>query len=124
MKEFDKCVFVNCPFDPEFRQLMLAMVFTIMRLDFKPRLALERNNSAETRIRKIVDLIRESKFGLHDLSRMESTEVNELVRMNMPFELGIDVTTRTYPALELHLSRFLDHFRRFYPRPQNQIRCH
>jgi len=90
MKVFDKCVFVNCPFDPEFRQLMLAMVFTIMRLDFKPRLALERNNSAETRIRKIVDLIRESKFGLHDLSRMESTEANELARMNMPFELGID----------------------------------
>lgn len=90
MSTFEKCVFVNCPFDPEFRQLMLAMVFTIMRLEFTPRLALERNNSAETRIRKIVDLIRESKFGLHDLSRMESGEAKELARMNMPFELGID----------------------------------
>lgn len=90
MMPFDKCVFVNCPFDPEFRQLMLAMVFTIMRLDFIPRLALERNNSAETRIQKIVSLIKDSKFGLHDLSRMESKKVNELARMNMPFELGID----------------------------------
>jgi len=90
MRPFEKCVFVNCPFDPEFRQIMLAMVFTIKRLNFFPRLALERNNSAESRIRKIVDLIDESKFGLHDLSRMESKKANELARMNMPFELGID----------------------------------
>ena len=90
MKPFERCVFVNCPFDPDFRQLMLAMVFTISRLGFIPRLALERNNSAESRIQKIVGLIRDSKFGLHDLSRMESKEANELARMNMPFELGID----------------------------------
>ena len=83
-------MFVNCPFDADFRQMMLAMVFTIQRLNFHPRLALERNNSAESRIQKIVGLIEESKFGLHDLSRMESKAANELARMNMPFELGID----------------------------------
>lgn len=70
--------------------MMLAIVFTIMKLGFQPRLALERNNSAETRIKKIVDLIAASKYGLHDLSRMQSTKINELARMNMPFELGID----------------------------------
>jgi len=90
MGPFEKCVFVNCPFDAEFRQMMLAMVFSIMRLGFFPRLALERNNSAESRIAKIVDLIKQSKYGLHDLSRMESKEANELARMNMPFELGLD----------------------------------
>lgn len=90
MISYEKSIFVNCPFDPDYRQLMLSIVFTIMKLGFWPRLALERNNSAETRIKKIVDLISASKYGLHDLSRMQSTKTNELARMNMPFELGID----------------------------------
>ena len=33
------------------------------------------------------------------------------------FFYRVAVTARTYRALELHLSRFLDHFTRFYPRP-------
>lgn len=89
-KDFDKNVFINCPFDDDFRQLLLGIVFTTLYFGYKPRLSLERADSAENRIDKITDLIKDSKFGIHDLSRLLSRRSGEVYRMNMPFELGID----------------------------------
>ncbi|WP_105175263.1 hypothetical protein [Pseudoalteromonas sp. T1lg122] len=90
MDDFNKNVFVNCPFDEDYREILLAIVFTLKSMDLHPRLSLERVDSAETRIDKIVGLIRESKYGIHDISRMVAKNHNETFRMNMPFELGID----------------------------------
>lgn len=90
MDDFELNVFVNCPFDDDYRQLLITTIFTVKFLGYKPRLSLERADSAESRIEKIVGLINESKFGIHDLSRMVSTGSEEHFRMNMPFELGID----------------------------------
>ena len=39
-------------------------------------------------------LIKESKYSIHDLSRMKSKKSGELARFNMPFELGLDLGTR------------------------------
>ncbi|WP_395342272.1 hypothetical protein PN836_000550 [Ningiella sp. W23] len=99
MDEFDLNVFVNCPFDNEYRQTLLAMIFTLKHIGLKPRLSLERVDAAETRIDKIVNLIKQSKFGIHDLSRMVSQENNETFRMNMPFELGIDYACQKLSGL-------------------------
>ena len=93
---FQKNVFVNCPFDSDYRQLLLAIVFTVLYLGYKPRLSLERADSSESRIDKIVGLIEESKFGIHDLSRIISSKENEHYRMNMPFELGIDFGCKNF----------------------------
>ena len=90
MGEFDENIFVNCPFDDDYRQLLTAVIFVVQYLGFNPRLSLERSDSGETRIVKILQLITESKFGIHDLSRIVSENENEFYRMNMPFELGID----------------------------------
>ncbi|UQY43316.1 hypothetical protein [Mixta hanseatica] len=90
MDNFEKNVFVNCPFDDDYRQTLLSIVFTIKYLGYIPRLSLERADSSESRISKIVEIILESKFGIHDLSRIISSEKDEHFRMNMPFELGID----------------------------------
>lgn len=90
MDDFDANVFVNCPFDEDYRQLLVAIIFTVQYLGFNSRLSLERSDSGETRIHKILQLITESKYGIHDLSRIMATEENEYYRMNMPFELGID----------------------------------
>jgi len=87
---FEKNVFINCPFDEEYRQLLLGIVFTVKYFGYIPRLALERADSAESRISKITQLIKESRFGIHDLSRMVSEGKDEHYRMNMPFELGMD----------------------------------
>lgn len=34
--------------------------------------------------------MRESRFSIHDLSRVQSSASGELARLNMPFELGVD----------------------------------
>lgn len=94
-KEFDKNVFINCPFDDDYRQLLEALIFVVKFLGYNPRIATERADSSDSRIHKIVDLIKECKFGIHDLSRIISTEEGQPFRMNMPFELGIDYGAKT-----------------------------
>jgi hypothetical protein len=89
-ENFESNIFVNCPFDDDYRQILLGIVFTIIYFGYRPRLSIERADSAESRIDKILGLIKESKFGIHDLSRLVSSEEGESYRMNMPFELGID----------------------------------
>jgi hypothetical protein len=59
-------------------------------LGFHPRLAPENADNAAARLDRIVELVRASKFGIHDLSRCKSTAADQYARMNMPFELGID----------------------------------
>jgi hypothetical protein len=48
------------------------------------------------RIQKIVQLIRMSRYSVHDLSRTELDEVHGLPRFNMPLELGIDLGCKAY----------------------------
>lgn len=93
---FQRSVFVNCPFDRDFDHILQAILFTIVYLGFKPRLARERNDSGETRIEKIRELIESSKFSIHDLSRCQASQEGEFFRLNMPFELGIDWACRQY----------------------------
>ncbi len=90
MDTFEKNVFLNCPFDPDYREMLISAVFTIMYLGMNPRLSLERADSGESRIHKILELIQQSKYGIHDLSRIIAKKKDEHYRMNMPFELGID----------------------------------
>lgn len=87
---FERSVFVNAPFDEDFAPLLQAICFCIVDLGFTPRLAPENADNAANRLLRIIELIRGSKFGIHDLSRCKSSEVDEYSRMNMPFELGLD----------------------------------
>jgi hypothetical protein len=82
-------VFVNCPFDAKYEPLFDAILFTIMDCGFKARCALEIENSAQTRIEKIGDIIGECRYAIHDLSRTEIDRKTRLPRFNMPLELGI-----------------------------------
>jgi hypothetical protein len=98
---YERNVFVNCPFDERFLPLLRPLLFTIIYLDLNPRIALERTNSGESRLEKIVQLIRESKYSIHDLSRSEANAVGELYRLNMPFELGLDYGCRLFGSAKL-----------------------
>ena len=53
--EFRANVFVNCPFDDRYQPLLRAIIFCILDLGFEPRIALERLDSGETRLTKIVE---------------------------------------------------------------------
>src|SRR5688500_11733451 len=93
---FQSNVFVNCPFDSEYLPLLRPLLFTIIYLGFTPRIALESLDSGSPRIEKIVSLIRDSQYAIHDLSRIKAKKTDELFRLNMPFELGVDVGCRLF----------------------------
>lgn len=89
-EEFERNVFINCPFDDGYRRLLRPLLFVVAFLGFNPKLASERSDSFESRVHKICGLIYTSKFSIHDLSLLQSSRENEFYRLNMPFELGID----------------------------------
>jgi hypothetical protein len=112
-------VFINCPFDEDYRPLFHAMIFTIMRCGFEPRCALEVIDGAATRISKIEMLIEECRLGIHDISRTELDAASQLPRFNMPLELGLffrrqavcDAAQRQKKCLVLDVERY--RFQRF-----------
>ncbi|TET74523.1 MAG: hypothetical protein E3J56_02250 [Candidatus Aminicenantes bacterium] len=94
--DFAKNVFINCPFDTTFIPLLHPLIFTILYLGYSPKIATERSDSGEARINKIRELIEQSKLSIHDLSRIRSANKDEFYRMNMPFELGVDIGCRFF----------------------------
>jgi hypothetical protein len=80
-------VFINCPFDTRYTVLLQASTFAVVRCGFVPRCALERSDSGEPRFEKILRMIEECQYGIHDLSRIELD--HGFPRFNMPLELGV-----------------------------------
>lgn len=89
----DKHIFINCPFDSEYRHLLKSIIFTCLYVGLDPQLS-DTQDSLDIRVKGIIDLIKSSKYSIHDLSRAKAIKVGEVTRMNMPFELGIDVGVR------------------------------
>jgi hypothetical protein len=94
--DFDSSIFINCPFDKAFEPILQAMLFCIVYLNLRPRIARERANAAEVRIDKIVEMIEQSRYSIHDLSRAKAGQAGEFYRLNMPFELGVDHGCRRF----------------------------
>lgn len=88
-RRYDVSVFLNCPFDDAYRPLLHAALFTVHDCGFIARTALEDVGSGETRLDKIARIIEESRFSIHDISRVEVTADEPLPRFNMPFECGL-----------------------------------
>ena len=93
---FDRNVFLNCPLDEEYEQILQAILFCLVRFGLTPRIATERSDAGEARIDKLLKLIASSRYSIHDLSRCQARAVGEHYRLNMPFELGIDFGCRHY----------------------------
>ncbi len=94
--DYERNVFINCPFDDKYFDLLQTLVFAICYYGYIPRISLEISDSGQPRLEKIVKLIEESKYSIHDLSRLQSKSANEYYRLNMPFELGIDYGLRKF----------------------------
>ena len=93
-------VFINCPFDAEYRPLFRALVFVVQDCGFLPRSSLEWDDGAEVRIEKIRRLIAESPFGVHDISRTELDPASGLPRFNMPLELGMFLGAKYFGGVD------------------------
>ncbi len=82
-------VFLNCPFDSDYKQLFDAMVFAVHDCGFIARCALEEGDASQVRIDKIYNIIADCRYGIHDISRTELDKNSGLPRFNMPLELGV-----------------------------------
>lgn len=85
---YEKSVFINCPFDGRYKCIFNAIVFTVYDCGFIPRSALEAANNP-VRLSRIIQIINDSLYAIHDLSRAGVDSRTGLARFNMPLELGI-----------------------------------
>jgi len=71
-------IFINCPFDNQYiADLLKPMLYAVLNFGFEPQLALNRSDSGENRLNKIVELIKKSENSIHDLSRIKSSKTKE-----------------------------------------------
>ena len=81
-----KSVFLNIPYDQDFEELFLAYTtgLTMLGLVVQLTLAVPPDSG---RLTRIIRLIRQTDYSIHDLSRISSGD--GLPRFNMPLELGL-----------------------------------
>lgn len=82
-------LFINCPYDKEYRPLFDAIVFASLCCGFEPRCAKDSGAISLARIQRITTTLRSSKYSIHDLSRCQGAGAENLARFNMPLELGM-----------------------------------
>jgi hypothetical protein len=92
-------VFLNIPYDEEFRSLYIAYIVGLYLLGLVPHIAAE-IPGGERRLNRIFALIKSCRYSIHDLSRVElSTPPPAAPRFNMPLELGMTITwANLYPS--------------------------
>ena len=93
---YDDQVFINCPFDGEYRPIFEALVFAVHDCGFVARCALELEDGSQVRIDKIQQIIGACRLGIHDISRTELDSAWSLPRFNMPLELGLFLGAKRY----------------------------
>ena len=89
-------MFINCPFDAQYKPLFEAIMFAVLDCGLRPRCALEIDDASEVRIDKVFKIIAECKCGVHDISRTGVTAGSGLPRFNMPLELGMFLAAKRF----------------------------
>lgn len=87
-------VFVNCPFDEEFRPQRNAIIFTCVHAGFFPVMAGSSGQTGRPRLDRILDALGCCRYSIHDLSRCRGEGDANLARFNMPLELGMAMQLR------------------------------
>jgi hypothetical protein len=91
-----KSVFLNCPWDEKYRELMDAMILATVACGFEPRsLKITRPGA---RLERICTMISECAYSIHDLTRSSGGDNS---RANMPLELGIAIAWQHFQAKPL-----------------------
>jgi len=84
-------VFLNVPYDEEFKDIFVAYIVGLHQLQLKPRIT-SGIAGGERRLDRIFALIQECRYSIHDLSRVElSVAPPATPRFNMPLELGLSI---------------------------------
>jgi len=94
--EYNDGVFINCPFDLDFKPIFDAITFTVFDCGFIARCTKEEQDASQIRIEKIYTIISNCRYGIHDISRTELDVSTGFPRFNMPFELGIFLASKRF----------------------------
>lgn len=84
-------VFLNYPYDQEFSKLADAMSFAVVASGLLPLSARDLTSTDHPRLELLVDAIRNCSYSAHDFSRFTGEGHRNLVRMNMPIEMGMAI---------------------------------
>ena len=97
LPDYDRNVFINCPFDDIYEPVFRAVVFVVFECGLSPRCAKEAYDSGEVRIEKIVG---SSAIvgGVFTTSREPSPTRMDCRDFNMPLELGLFLGARRFGA--------------------------
>ncbi len=93
-------MFINCPFDDEYKENLRVIIFTVIHCKFNPLIS-ETKDSGANRLDSIIKLMKSSRLSIHDLSRNVSKKAGEAMRFNMPLELGIDLGLKNSEKIDL-----------------------
>lgn len=85
----ERGVFLNFPFDSQYRPLFIALIAGLAALGRTPRCVLEVPSDGQNRLERIYGLLASCSASVHDLSRVTFSAARRLPRFNMPFELGM-----------------------------------
>lgn len=101
-------IFINCPFDKDFREIFWAIVFTVDEFGHDSVTALDNVGGHDIRLFKIIEKIRDCDAAIHDLSMEKLDKKTKLPRFNMPLELGLFIgLTNEKGSGKLSEKRFL-----------------
>lgn len=104
-------VFVNCPFDPDYEPLFVALIAGLTAYGRVPRCVLEVRPNRD-RLTRLAAVMQECALSGHDLSRAKRHRLNWHLtpRFNMPFQFGLalgvcGVARHQYLVLEARRGR-------------------
>jgi hypothetical protein len=107
MVAYNDSVFLNVPFDRRYSRIFNSLVFVVHDCGFVARSALEVEDSGRVRVEKILDIIAQSRYGIHDISRAGIDAATRLARFNMPLELGFFIGAMRYGTQRIRQKRCL-----------------
>jgi hypothetical protein len=91
---YRRSVFVNCPYDSDYKPLIDAIVLAAVACGFLPRTANDTGDVARPRMDRIETAMSECAYSIHDLSRCTGSGDWNHARFNMPLELGMAMSIR------------------------------
>jgi hypothetical protein len=91
-------VFINCPFDANYHPMFEAIIFAIHDCGFISRCAREEEDGGDLRFHKLIRIIDDCKYGIHDISKADLDVNTNLARFNMPLELGLFMGAQRYAS--------------------------
>jgi len=96
--DYERQVFINCPFDDQYLALFHAVVFAVHDCGYVSLCALEVIDTSESRLNRLLEIIKQCKYGVHDISRTE-LNAHGLPRFNMPLEPGLFLGAKKFGSL-------------------------